>query len=44
MSKEEFIKELEEILSYFKKDGMYAIKGLEDKINNLKKQNKDEYE
>ena len=38
MKREEFIKELEEILLYFQKDGMYAIKGLEDKIDNLKKQ------
>ncbi len=38
MSKEEFIKELEEIVSYFKEDGMYALKGLEDKINDLKNQ------
>ena len=36
MSKEELIKELEEIVSYLKEDGMYALKGLEDKINNLK--------
>jgi len=42
MSREEFIKELEEILSYFKEDGIYALKGLEDKINDLKNQNKDE--
>ena len=42
MSKEEFIKELEEIVSYFKEDGIYALKGLEDKINNLKNQNEDE--
>tara|TARA_Y100001973_G_scaffold52788_1_gene78154 strand:- start:1156 stop:1290 length:135 start_codon:yes stop_codon:yes gene_type:complete len=42
MSKEELIKELEEIVSYFKEDGMYALKGLEDKIHNLKNQNKDE--
>lgn len=41
MSKEEFIKELEEIVSYFEEDGMYALKGLKDKINNLKNQNKD---
>ena len=42
MSKKEFIKELEEIVSYFKEDGIYALKGLEDKINTLKKQNKDD--
>ena len=42
MSKEELIKELEEIVSYFKEDGMYALKGLEDKINNLKNQNKED--
>ena len=42
MSKKELIKELEEIVSYFKEDGMYALKGLEDKINNLKNQNKED--
>jgi len=36
MSKVEIIKELEEIVSYFKEDGMYALKGLENKINILK--------
>lgn len=41
-NKEEYTKELEEIVSYFKEDGIYALKGLEDKINNLKNQNKDE--
>jgi hypothetical protein len=42
MSKKEFIKELEEIVSYFKEDGIYALKGLEDKINTLKKLQEDE--
>ena len=42
MSKEKFIKELEEIVSYFEEDGIYALKGLKDKINTLKTQNKDE--
>lgn len=35
-SKDEYIKELEEIISHFKEDGIYALKGLEDKVNNLK--------
>tara|TARA_B100000287_G_C20569968_1_gene756147 strand:+ start:995 stop:1123 length:129 start_codon:yes stop_codon:yes gene_type:complete len=42
MSKEEFIKELEEIASYFEEDGIYALKGLKEKIDNLKSQKKDE--
>ena len=37
MNKEEFIKELEEIISYFEEDGMYALKGLKDKVDILKK-------
>jgi hypothetical protein len=41
MSKKEFIKELEDIISYFEEDGMYALKGLKDKVNQLN-QNKDE--
>ena len=41
MSKEEFIKELEDIISYFEEDGMYALKGLKDKVNQLN-QHKDE--
>lgn len=35
MSKEEFIKELEEIVLYFEEDGMYALKGLKDKVDQL---------
>lgn len=37
MSEEKYIKELEEIVSYFKEDGIYALKGLEDKIKYLNK-------
>lgn len=36
MSKVEIIKELEEIVSYFEEDGIYALKGLKDKINTFK--------
>ena len=37
MTKKEFIKELEEIASYFEEDGIYALQGLKDKIKKLKK-------
>lgn len=37
MSEEKYIKELEEIVSYFKEDGIYALKGLKDKIKYLNK-------
>ena len=40
MSKVEIIKELEEIVSYFEEDGIYALKGLKVKINTLKHQKK----
>ena len=36
MSKEKFIKELEELISYFEEEGMYALKGLKDKVKALK--------
>ena len=37
MTQSEFIKELEEIISYFEEDGMYALKGLKDYVKDLKK-------
>ena len=42
MNIEKFIEELEEIASNFEQDGMYALKGLKDKIEKLKNVYKDD--